>query len=126
MLLEPNHACQHWGLFKLILIYKGYILTPRIAITGPERAQLNFRLWDSQHLQGSQTNTGFNIDAVKKDRVAFYFYDSRFSFSCTVAVRIHQGRNAHDGKRHAVANQVEQWPGEAIPLNDLHFGESSD
>lgn len=102
------------------------MLTPRIAITGPVRAHLKFRFSDSQHLHGNQRSTDFHVYAVKKDRVDFYFYGSRLGFSCTVAIRKHQRRDAHGGKRSTVANQVEERPGEAIPLYDLHFGEPPD
>lgn len=43
-----------------------------------------------------------------------------------VAIRVDQRRNPHDHKGNAVADQVEQRPGEAVSLDDLHLGEPSD
>lgn len=51
--------------------------------------------------------------------------DSRLGVGRSISIRVDQGRHSDNGERNPVADQVEERPGETVPLDHLHLRESS-
>ena len=114
----------------LLTSIKDNVLTPRRTTTGPVRAQLKLRSVDSQHLHSYKSKVCaviyVPIDTHGHMGVGHWQCYSHQWVCGAISIREHRGRHAQNHKWCSIANQVQHWCGEAVPLDDLDLGESPD